>query len=62
MGAGGKWSVGAGTLAEQPKEEKCGGGLWMLREKVHELARVLVVREHEVDSRGSRFPWTEVED
>lgn len=54
--------VGAGTLAEQPKEEKCGGGLWMLREKVHELARVLVVREHEVDSRGSRFPWTEVED
>ena len=49
-------------MAEQPKEEKCGGELWMTIEKVHELARVPMAREHEVDSGGSRFPWTEAED
>lgn len=39
-----------------------GEELWVMIEKVHELARVLMAREHEVDSGGSRFPWTEVED
>lgn len=46
--------------------ERCGGGVMATIQKAHELAKegvrtqVLMVREHDVDSGGSRFPRTVV--